>query len=127
MPKRKPVPTRPPIPPAPVTDGAPLSRDKLLPQDLVSQIERSLLAQESYEDFTERLYKKLGIDDTSDSQPSARMRDIDNQIKAEGKVAWNEQVAKVRAERNEALAEANQAKSAKAWWLWRAWRRISRT
>jgi hypothetical protein len=146
MPKRKPVSTK-PIPPAPVTDGATVSRDKLVPQDLVSQIERSLMAQERYEDFIERMYKNMGIGDTSDSQPSARMDAIENKLTAEGEAAWNEQLAKFRAERNEPLkhsatvdralepdrhqggvtAKANQGKSAKGWWLWRAWRRVSRT
>lgn len=59
-------------------------------QDVITDVERSLMAQENYEDFIQRMFKNMGIDDTSDAQPSARMRDIENQLKAEGKVAWNE-------------------------------------
>jgi hypothetical protein len=70
-------------------------------QDIITDVERSLMAQENYEDFVDRMFKNLGIDDTSDSQPSARMRDIDNQLKAEGKVAWNEAMVSANADRED--------------------------
>ena len=56
-------------------------------RDMVTQMERSLMQQESYDEFSRRMMKQMGIEDMS---AKGVLRDMINQLKMEGSVAWNE-------------------------------------
>jgi len=57
-------------------------------RDLLTSIERSLVQQESYEEFERRLFTELGIADPG--VPRGMLSDFDTQLKNEAKLAWNE-------------------------------------
>ena len=56
------------------------------PPNLAEQIERSLLAGESYEEFTARLLKQMGIDS---DQPAGALAKFEAQVENEAREAWN--------------------------------------
>jgi hypothetical protein len=58
-----------------------------LSRDLLASVERSLLAQENYDDFTDRLYRELGI---NTEEPSGALRDLETRVTAEARRAWNQ-------------------------------------
>lgn len=55
-------------------------------RDLVTQMERSLMQQENYAEFSQRMTKQMGIVDTS---AKGVLRDWINQLSTEASVAWN--------------------------------------
>lgn len=55
-------------------------------RNLATEIERSLVAQESYRDFEARMLKHFGIDDV---EPLGVLRNLNNAIDAEAKLAWS--------------------------------------
>ena len=56
-------------------------------RDLVTQMERSLMQQESYDEFSHRMMKQMGIEDTS---AKGVLRDWINQLTTEASTAWNQ-------------------------------------
>lgn len=55
-------------------------------KDLVGEVERSMLAQESYDEFEGRLFKNLGLDTP---EPAGRLAKLNNQLGQEIKMGWN--------------------------------------
>lgn len=55
-------------------------------RDLLASVENSLLAQERYEDFEQRLFRELGIEG---DEPAGALKDFASTINAETKLAWN--------------------------------------
>lgn len=55
---------------------------------ITNELEKSLLAQETYEAFEARMLGKLGVTDIA--EPLGPLRDMDNMLRSEAKIAWNE-------------------------------------
>lgn len=55
---------------------------------ITNELEKSLLAQETYEAFEARMLGKLGV--TNIAEPLGPLRDMDNMLRSEAKIAWNE-------------------------------------
>lgn len=70
-------------------------------RNLVSDIETSLLAQESYGDFEARLFKKMGIADSK--EPLGTLAQFDTLIRSEANLAWNEAMIAANADTDTAL------------------------
>ena len=56
-------------------------------RNMVTQMERSLMQQESYDEFRTRMLKQMGVEDLSQK---GVLRDMMVQLKTEASVAWNE-------------------------------------
>lgn len=60
---------------------------KTMREELVGSVENSLMQQERWEDFRDRMYKELGIES---DEPAGALAKFERQIESEAKLAWNE-------------------------------------
>lgn len=61
--------------------------DNSLGHLLTNEVEKSLLAQEDYDSFEARMLDRLGVSDLE--EPLGPLRDMDTQLTAEARLAWN--------------------------------------
>lgn len=59
-----------------------------LDKTIVGEMEKSLLAQESFRDFETRMLQKLGVSNLR--EPAGPLRDMEIQLEAEARIAWNQ-------------------------------------
>lgn len=87
-----------------------------LGRTLVTEIERSLLGQEQFDDFEQRMQKLLGID--RDHKGRALL-DMNNQLQAEVRLAYNETMASVNQQTDTILVSRAQLDESTTPTCWR--------
>lgn len=58
----------------------------------LDQMEKSIMAQETYDDFEARMLKQLGLDKADEGPVGSVQRDLETRVEAEGRLGWNEAI-----------------------------------